>query len=324
VSNVPDAFKTFHSKIELSEAQEARIDSAWETLVRKLIEHYELDQGQVFLQGSYPNGTAIRPDPALKDGEYDVDLVCVSARPDATPEEAIKELEDALEELGYGERFERDSSRPCVRLRYADDPSGEKFHVDVIPARRSSSAALEVPRPGHGWHDSDPAAYTQWCQNLGDPFARSVQMLKRWRDHHQGARKAIKSIVLQVLVAHCLDQTTQDGDRIQATLQNLDAMLAEHDQPPRVENPVLPDENLAERWEQSDYQDFKRCLSEAVKIANEAMAAMSDTESCNKWRELFGKDFPTSGDNKPLPIPPVPAPGTTKTPQKAPQRHEWA
>jgi Second Messenger Oligonucleotide or Dinucleotide Synthetase domain len=324
MTNVPDAFKTFHSKIELAKAQEDRIDAAWATLVRRLVEHYELEDGDVFLQGSYPNGTAIRPDPERDDGEYDVDLVCVAVRSDATPEEAIKELEDALDQLGYGDRFERDSTRPCVRLRYADDPSGEKLHVDVIPARPCATAALEVPRPGNGWHDTDPAAYTQWCQDLGDPFARTVQMLKRWRDRHQGARKAIKSIVLQVLIAHCLDTSAQDGNRIRATLQNLASMLAEHQQPPRVENPVLASENLAERWEQSDYDDFKRCLSEALQIANEAMDALSESESRNKWRELFGKDFPASGDDRRLPIPPTPAPGTTKVPQEAPQRNEWA
>lgn len=327
MTNAPDGFKRFHEKIVLGKTQENRIDSAWGTLVPKLIEHYGLADGQVFLQGSYPNGTAIKPDPEKEGGEYDVDLVCVSASSSATPDEALKELESALKEMGYGDQFDRNATRPCVRLHYAEDPSGAGFHVDVIPARASSPAPLEVPLPALGeWHGTDPARYTQWCQDRGEAFARTVQMLKRWRDHHQSARAAIKSIVLQVTVANSLDASSaQDGDRIAGTLHNMNELLGGSAAPPRIPNPVLPSENLAERWSQSEYDNFKKCLDAAVVLADEALGASSQSLSHQKWRELLGKDFPpAAGGGDKLPPPPGPMPGARKAPQEAPQRNEWA
>lgn len=286
-------FDIFHGRLILGEKQVKRIEDATRSLTKHLVEVIGIGEDDVFLQGSYANGTAIKPDPEQDDGEYDVDLVVVCARDDAKPEQAISELREAIAANGtYAQKIEDDDrERPCVRLRYADEPIGG-FHVDVVPARRTGqSPPLEIPRPGVGWRDTDSEAYSEWCKAQGKSFARTVQMLKRWRDHNQDARGAVKSIVLQVLISEHMPDEAGDADRLAGTLRGISDFLDGYpDAPPPVKNPVM-DENLTERWPVEDYKEFRRVVAEAADAAERAVG--SDTDDGRRiWRELFGEDFP--------------------------------
>jgi SMODS domain-containing protein len=321
---LPEDFETFYGKIILGATQVDRIESAANSLGEFLVNEFSLSPGEVFLQGSFPNGTAIKPDPEKKDGEYDVDLVAICAQADDDPKDALDRVEEKLKSHGtYQSMIDRDPNRPCVRLRYTDDEAG-RFHVDVVPARPASgSAPLEIPRPKDGWRESAPEEYTQWCRDQGIEFARAVQMLKRWRDHNQTARQAIKSIVLQVLISNCLPALDNDAERVTNTFLGMATFLAEHeDQPPAITNPVLPSEVLTDRWDTSAYQDFRRVLDEAADKAQEALVETDFNRSRELWQELFGKDFPGPQSRGGGLTPPSPPPGERKRPQKAP-RVEW-
>jgi SMODS domain-containing protein len=320
---LPEDFEKFYEKIVLSQRQTDRIQSAANALADFLTKEFSLGAGEVFLQGSFPNGTAIKPDPEKKDGEYDVDLVAICAEPEDEPKEALDRVERALQGNGtYRSMIDRDPKRPCVRLKYADDDVGG-FHVDVVPARVPlGQAPLEIPRPVDGWRESAPKEYTDWCKAQGDEFARSVQMLKRWRDHNQTARAAIKSILLQVLTSRCLSPFDNDAERIAAIFHEMATLLAGYDQAPVISNPVLPSENLADRWDVAAYRDFQIVLAEAAQKAQEALTEKDFNRSRELWQELFGKDFPgPQGGDDDL-TPPSPPPGRGRRPQKAP-RVEW-
>ena len=327
---LPDAFDTFYEKISLGSTPERRIRSSASGLIKHLTSEYGLTTNEVFLQGSYPNLTAVEP--ADKDnGEYDVDLVCVGARTEMTADAALDDLEATLaKNATYAELIKKEGSRkkPCVRLRYADDEIGG-FHVDVVPARTSQSddpqAPLEVPRRGEGWHDSAPAEYTWWCGERGPRFARTVKMLKRWREVHQPARQSIKSILLQVLAWNDLATGRgSDGEALVVTLETIKARLdGSPDSPPQVLNPVLTREDLAARWTDDAYQNFRKELDEAVKLGRRALDSGDVGESHKLWRELLGDDFPPAPTDpaKRVRVPPVtPPPGYQRT--QAPPRRE--
>jgi hypothetical protein len=92
-------------------------------------------------------------------------------------------------------------------------------------------------------------------------------MLKRWRDEHQGVRSAIKSIVLQVLIAEYMPSVAiNDAERVAQTVLNMRDALQLLDSPPKVWNPVLPTENLGARWTTEAFADFKRELTEAADL----------------------------------------------------------
>jgi hypothetical protein len=330
---LPDAFDKFHDAISLGAKPTQKIETASGALITYLGNAYGLPPGGVFLQGSYPNGTAVEPADEQK-GEYDADLVCVCATDSASPDDALNDLEAKLAQHGtYAELLKREGARkkPCVRLRYADDEVGG-FHVDVVPARASTSddpdAPLEVPRRGEDWHDTAPTQYTDWCHDRGLRFARTVKMLKRWREEHQSARTGIKSIVLQVLAANNLGAQDSDAEALAATLQAIKAVLdASPDRPPRVANPVLPAEDLAARWTQTAYQDFRRELDEAVDLARRALNSTDEAESHELWRELLGEDFPPVPTDKTRPVtappggvPPIPPPPPRPRPKPRPDR----
>jgi hypothetical protein len=271
------AFEQFHDNIALSPLSEERINRAWGRLHRHLTSSYGLPDQFVFIQGSYANDTAVKP--ADSGGEYDLDLVCVGVEAGTPAEAAIEELAAVLARDGDLEsRIEpNESGRPCVRLRYADDPEGFGFHVDIVPARGADpTAVLEVPMRGfEEWRESAPYAYTKWCQEQPELFSRLVRFLKRWRDEHGDG--SITSITLQVLIAASL--------------------AASPETPPRIPNPVLGTEDLGERWGEEDYREFRAELEEAVSLADAALAAPDAQLSHDTWRALFGEDFPaTPGD----------------------------
>lgn len=323
---LPEAFEDFHERIQLAALSEDRINSAWGRIHRHLTKHYDIPDKAVVIQGSYANGTAVKP--ADSDGEYDLDIIAVCVDPITSAEDAITDLTAALgtdEDLAA--RIEpNENGRPCVRLRYADESQGFGFHVDVTPARQGKGPPLDVPMRGYeGWRGTDPLGYTQWCLDQPEHFRRNVRFLKRWRDEHRDG--SIASIVLQVLAAkHTPLHTEDDAENVVAVLASIQQQLAPYPtSPPAIPNPVLPDENLADRWKEDDYQAFLRELAEAVNLAQEALMNADREESHTTWQKLFGAGFPAASSEPAnrSSAPPVipPAPDHPKR-QRAP-RERW-
>lgn len=280
-------FQQFLDNIALGQRQIERMASAANTVAAFVTESYGLPPGGVFLQGSYPNGTAIEP---VEGGEYDVDLVAVCASGGVGPTDALNDLEQRFAADGrFRDRIKR--KKPCVRLEYAPDDVG-KFHVDVVPVRACKMAPFEAPRRNEGWKGTAPAEYTAWCRDQGVLFRRTVQILKRWRSEQQSVRTAIKSIVLQVLVSGAMPQIPDDAARVSATFRALHAQLSGLQSPPAVWNPVLPSENLAAAWPGDAFKSFVAELAEAVALVDQAMSAEDAVEALDAWRELLGDDFP--------------------------------
>ncbi|ORB85962.1 nucleotidyltransferase [Mycobacterium kansasii] len=283
-------FQEFLEGIELKQKQVDRIESARKSLSDVLKSSYGLTDNEVFVQGSYANGTAVRP---VEGGEYDIDIVAVTADENDGATDAIRDLYSSLENSRYKNMIEE--RKPCVRVTYVDDEIGG-FHVDVVPVRTStndSDAPYEAPRKGSGWHDTAPTEYTAWCASRGDDFRRTVRMFKRWRDEQQDVRKAVKSIVLQVLVSQYMPSgVADDADRVATAFIDMNAALGDLDSPPDVFNPVLEAENLTARWSDTDFANFKKELKEAADIAVEATDADNLVEACEKWGEIFGDAFP--------------------------------
>jgi hypothetical protein len=285
-------FTEFDTKVSLPQSAIRRIETAQTTLTEFLVSKLALRDDDVFLQGSYVNGTAVRP---INDGEYDVDVVCIMASESDTCDDALDRLETLLRSDGrYRDRVV--PKKPCIRLEYAEDGVGN-FHVDVVPVRPATTpgvAPLEAPRRGERWHKTAPAEYTAWCDVQGDHFRRTVKALKRWRDEQQSVRHGIKSIVLQVLTRKYMPDVSDDADRLRLTLNAMHAALSGLSAPPAVMNPVLPSEDLARNWTVAAFGEFVEELGEAMGHAAAAAAATDVVEAANAWQEVLGDDFPGS------------------------------
>lgn len=289
--NLSSSFRQFDEAISLGEPQVSRLRSAADSIADFLAAKYGIIKNATFMQGSFANGTAVEP---VEGGEYDLDLICVCVDAATSADEALDTLEAHFRSDGrFRDRVSR--RKPCVRLEYAEDNVG-KFHVDVVPVRVTNIASppLESPRRGEGWHGTAPAQYTEWCRSNGPLFGSTVRAMKRWRDEQQSVRTAIKSIVLQVLVAECMPHVDDDAARLAETLRALHAYLSPLTSPPEVLNPVLPSENLAQRWSNESFRSFKMELAEAVEWAQIATTTDDEVEAAEAWREVLGDEFPTT------------------------------
>ncbi len=286
------SFSEFVEKISLGDKQHERINDAVGGLTGYLSNYFGITKDDFFLQGSYANETSVKP---LEDGEYDVDLVVLCAEARQTALEALTILENALLENGTYKTMVVTNPRKesCVRLQYADEEIGG-FHVDLVPARLSETEGfIEIPQRSDGWVLSNPKAYTEWCKNQGDNFLRTVKMLKRWRDFNQNVNQAIKSVTLQVIASMSFLNDETDADNLTITLSGIAGMLEQHpDSPPPVPNPVMSEEDFAERWETAHYKDFRREVLAAAVVAEQAFAEESEIQSAVLWRKLLGDDFP--------------------------------
>lgn len=283
-----DEFEDFFQKIQLGDSQAERIQSAIDALSSYLIKYYELSPSDYFVQGSFSTNTVVKPAPS-KDGEYDVDIVIFSPDSAATPDEAIEDLETAIEANGnYKDKIEKDDPKiPCVRLRYADENKA-KFHVDIVPAKQNQDGTIDVPRRGDGWEVSSPAKYTEWVLSLGDRYQRTLMMLKRWRDENE---VPVKSIVLQVIVANHLSNSTEDAFNLSETLRNISNYLDGYQSAPEIHNPVLDEEILTGRWKNEDFLKFKELTEEAADISENALNDNEHDEAAGLWQKIFGEDF---------------------------------
>ena len=303
-----DAFDKFYEKIALPTQPEQRIDSAWRRLKDHIVEHADIASDDVFLQGSYPNDTAVRPPDS--DGGYDVDSCAIMAKGIDDPDVAFAWLEEVLSKSGfYAERM--DTSKPrCVRVNYKDDSYGS-FHVDIVAAKPHVEGHLEIPIRDTGWRETNPQGFQDWCQGQPDQFARTVRMLKRWRDvTEEDDRRGIKSIVLQVLVAEALPPSeSDDATALAGTLENMHERIKPLDTPPELCNPSLLKENLTETWPDGDFRRFKDYLQDAAEIARQALGAGDSEGAYGLWKDLLGDAFPEypgGGSSSSPPRPPAP------------------
>jgi hypothetical protein len=135
-------FDQFLENISLGDPQVPRMDSAANTISQFLQRSNGLPPQNFFLQGSYPNGTAVEP---VEGGEYDLDIVAVCVAGQTTCNDTLSDLEKRFRADGrFRDRVKR--KKPCVRLEYAEDDVG-KFHVDIVPVRPSADADCPFDAP---------------------------------------------------------------------------------------------------------------------------------------------------------------------------------
>lgn len=150
---------------------------------------FEHANPQVYIQGSFRLGTAIRPVSEAED--YDVDLVCeVAYTKDQITQKRLKDLlgdEIAAYARAHGMR-EPEPGRRCWTLIYSKDA---QFHLDALPAlpdgagRRAilesrgfvnnkwAESAIAITDTQHpefavrtaGWPHSNPKGYAEWFRS---------------------------------------------------------------------------------------------------------------------------------------------------------------
>lgn len=236
----------------------------------------------VYPQGSMLLGTTVRPYNSLH--EYDLDLVCQLHYCGEQPPLFIYEWVHSrlAENQTYKEMLER--LKRCLRLNYAG-----AFHLDILPAcpndRLGNGAILVPDRKLVCWKDSNPKDFAVWffsrCvirDELAErqfkaiveplpsavpsehkyPLQRIVQLMKRHRDiFFMGGRDIARSVILTTLGGEFYQGQRSLSLALESVLDGIYTAMEQCQTVPAILNPVHPDENFADTWDQEKCDKFR-------------------------------------------------------------------
>lgn len=294
-------FNKFHSNISLDKGRIARISSAISNLETYLNSDEEIADHLLdfFVQGSIATNTAIKP---LKENlEFDVDIVIlfnVNELPEdyRTPEGILDWIAERLRKNSPHYDGKVRKKNRCVRINYAGD-----FHLDIVPANCNGNTEMPIwvpDRKNDTWHLSHPKGFIKWVFEKdivsNKKFHRIMKMLKYWRDEKFGIESRPPSILFTTLIGtYFTSSHSSDADALVSVMKDLSSYLESINFVPAVFNPSLLSENLAENWEQEDFDLFKNRFIKATEIAEEAIDEEDKNKSIEYWQRIFS-EFPSS------------------------------
>lgn len=268
---------------------------------------------EIFAQGSFRLGTSVRP--ITSDGEYDIDLVCrLNISRVATTQKQLKhKIGDRLKAHEEFKAMLKESRR-CWTLDYP-----HQFHMDILPSipnderPPSSQAILLTDKELHYWQKSNPKAYAEWFYQrmrvmitrqkarlleanavyksieevpewkVRTPLQRAVQLLKRHRDIYfaDNLENCPVSIILTTLAALAYKEQDNIYDAIVGLVSDMAEHIKERNGKWWVANPVEPEENFADKWNEkpAKYFAFRAWLTVVKRDFEQALNSTSLKEA---------------------------------------------
>jgi len=339
-------FDQFISEIRLTERQREACINAHKEVREKLISDSELGKTVVstFLQGSYVRHTIIKPSGGRR---IDVDVVVVTklSKDEFTPTQAINQFKGFLED-NYSGRYKIQGrsigiSFPTVDLDLVITAAPSESVMGILKSEISEETQdigglFEILKKGDEWKsepllipDRDagqwvptfPLRQIEWTKQKNEAtnghFVNVVRVVKCWRDL-DGQGKRPKGFLIERLVGqHCPNGIKSVAEGVEATLRGIKDAYSSHasgGMVPSIPDTGVPTNDVFKRISAQEFRDFYGCARVASAAATDAYHDPSPASSGNKWRTLFGKDFPSDsgggGGPKrgPGPVPVFPPP----------------
>lgn len=286
-----------------------------------------------FLQGSYRRHTAVKPKDGKR---ADVDIVVVTNLDEVkyTPQQAMNIFKPFLERYYQG-KWQFQGRSIGIEMSYVDldivvtsapseiakrAVSSKSIQDDFLlediyeyftatkanafsdPAWKTSP--LRIPdREAKCWDDTHPlmqivqtSAKNKETSGL---YINVVKALKWWRRIHSEP-KYPKGYPLEHLVyLACPDSIDSLAEGVTLSLENIATQYqsdVDAGQTPVIADHGVPTHNVLKRVSAEDFKDFHTLICSAAETAREALEAPTIKESCDKWRLLFGEEFPEPPD----------------------------
>ena len=295
--SIPDAFKKFRTRLELSTREQ-------EDASRR---HYEIrdylktkfDIARDILTGSYKRETKTKP---LKD----VDIFCILGekelhRRNKPPADLLAAFEDALVEK-YG-RGNVSRQRRSITVDFGVKPDeneetgGKVMSFDAVPAF-DKDKHYEIPDTSNpkGWTETDPEIHYDKAvaaQKAYDGRWKGiVRMAKKW-NAHEG--KPVKpSFLIEVMALELL--VPPYGGNIRYELKGFFAAMADriHDTWPEPAGLGPPVSDTMDTAARDKAKVALRAAEAAAAVAIQLEQRGKNGEALKAWRDLFGPLFPLS------------------------------
>jgi hypothetical protein len=282
-----------------------QVDRLVAELSKTLKNREEIKITRVVKAGSFAKYTILR---RTADDPVDVDVVIyISGR--NVDQETLESLSQMIYDLLikiYPNKAVEDFEiqRKAATVTFAS--SG--LSVDIVPVVENPS------KEGYGWQfDTQDGSRMSTCAPCQIQFVRKrkdedadfrtlVRLGKRWRNHFE--LNALKSFVIELLMAHCLAKYGKEGSIekrfrdfllyiAQSGLKDVISfpengiVLTKFSDPVVIIDPVNSDNNVASRITEKDRQEIVKAAKDAWEAAHFA-SAEDDNEV---WKELFGPRF---------------------------------
>jgi len=309
--------------LDVPDAMYQKAEDKYNEVGRWLAQPYSalvLYDPDIYAQGSFALGTAIRP--VTEMDEYDIDAVCQLdlSKEDVSQQELKAMVGDRLKENGVYARIIKEKRR-CWTLEYSNST---RFHMDILPAIPNSNGSpgsiFITDKELFHWQHSNPRGYAEWFKvqmrehaqvqlerlaeslrmdvskipywRVKTPLQRIVQLLKRHRDFHFLNDKDDKpiSIIITTLAAEAYRGEADILDAVLNVLLRMPEYIRERDGISWVPNPVNPQENFADKWKGHPQRErkFRQWLNKVRSDLSGAMDKRGLDEVAKSLAPYFG------------------------------------
>ena len=248
-------------------------------------------------QGSYALGTVIKP---VKGREYDVDmLVYMDHVRGKDPKEYIADVYRCMKQnRTYADKVHRKTR--CVLVDYAGE-----FHLDIVPCVIIDDEQFICNRQTGEFEPTDGTGYRDWFNEKNlithGKLKLVARQLKHLRDHKRTF--TAPSILLTTLIGNAVyDSDTGDEfrtlpDALVTVTNRINDFLQANPFMPTITNPALPEEDFVRHWDPGKYRNFRNIFDSYTQRINGAYEETDGQRSVDKWRDLFGDGFGSSGSD---------------------------
>lgn len=291
--SIQEDFKSFLSDIEPSPSTVQAISIAQNNLRDYLTCHDDYKEvcDDTFLSGSYAKHTSIRP--AKDDDNRDVDIVVNTTHGTSfDSSDAIIELRDALLDSSKYSSAHLQTHSVGINL--------SKLDIDVVPLASDEEGWFIGDIDNGGWTKTDPKGHNEWStqtnKDHNGKYKPVVKILKWWRrEKCPDGERWPKGITLEKIIADCYpEDATHYEDIIIGVFQNIveeykgDVAIG---LVPRIEDPKISENDLAESYSVSDFQGF-------IDGVETDLATLNEEGSTNaSWRKVLGDRFPSGASS---------------------------
>jgi hypothetical protein len=285
---------------------------------------------EIYVQGSFRLGTVVRPITEADEYDIDLVCQLAIEKEQTTQANLKKIVGDRLKARDDLAKILKPSRR-CWLLDYPSENQMPAFHMDVLPAipnnERPLTGILLTDTELKLWQKSNPIAYANWFYErmkvifqekraslaesiqakieevpewqVKTPLQTVVQILKRHRDIHFRNQEDVKpiSIIITTLSARAYRNQRDVYDALTGIVQDLEANWGRGGYVENrngrwwVANPVDPDENFADKW--NEYPERREAFFQWLKKvgADFSSAARKQTldEAAEEMSPLLGK-----------------------------------
>lgn len=286
--NISEKFQEFLSNIKIPEDKAGTISDRYGKITKNLNEKFRDTSSQTsnHLQvGSYGRYTGIK-------SISDLDMLYIMPNSEwdnynknGGQYKLLSDVKKSLESTYSSSDIKVD--RCVVTINYSDNS-----HIDVQPVFEEEEQDYKYPDTSNGgsWKITKPrkemAAMKEFSDNKNKNLRRLCKMARAWKNKNG---VVMKGLLIDTLAYNFLKETTDYDDKSYSSYDKMsrDFFKFLYDQPKKEEYGALGSKQRVKV-----VKSFKRKAKKAYDLACKAIDAEKDKEKHQKWRDIYGKEFP--------------------------------